>query len=297
MNSFTGAGVALVTPFNSDLSIDYPTLEKLIEYQIKEGIDYLVSLGTTGETATLNEDEKMEIWKFTAKVVANRIPLIAGIGGNNTLAVIETIKKVESLGGYSAILSVSPYYNKPSQEGLYLHYKEIAQQSTLPVLLYNVPGRTTTNLDVDTILRLANDFTNIIGIKEASANFDQFNRLLRDKPTDFLLISGDDAVTLPMMALGAVGIISVVGNAFPKAVGDLTKLCANMKFKEARAIHNYLLRMIKLCFEEGNPAGVKAILNELGFGKDVLRLPLTPISHSTRDAIKKELNYLNGLQK
>lgn len=297
MNSFQGAGVALITPFNSDLSIDYPTLERLIDYQIKEGVDYLVSLGTTGETATLNEDEKMEVWSFTAKIVANRIPLIAGIGGNNTLAVIDAIKKIESLGGYSAILSVSPYYNKPSQEGLYLHYKEIAKQSTLPVLLYNVPGRTTTNLDVDTILRLANECKNIIGIKEASANFDQFNRLLRDKPTDFLLISGDDAVTLPMMALGAVGIISVVGNAFPKAVSDLTKLCAEMKFNEARATHNSLVKMIKLCFEEGNPAGVKAILNEIGFGKDVLRLPLTPVGQSTRDAIKEELKQIDFLPK
>lgn len=290
MNSFKGAGVALITPFNSDLSVDYSTLEKLIEYQIKEGIDYLVSLGTTGETATLNDDEKKEIWSFTARIVASRIPLMAGIGGNSTLAVIEDIKALESIDGYSAILSVSPYYNKPSQEGLYLHYKELAKHSHLPLLLYNVPGRTAGNIDVATILRLANECKNIFGIKEASANFDQFNRLVRDKPKDFLLISGDDAVTLPMMSLGAVGIISVVGNAFPKAVSTLTSLCAAMKFNEARDIHNSLLKMIALCFKEGNPAGVKAILKEMELvGNDLLRLPLTSVGESTREEIKKEL--------
>jgi 4-hydroxy-tetrahydrodipicolinate synthase len=295
MNSFYGAGVALITPFNDDLSIDYTSLGKLIDYQLAGGMDYLVSLGTTGETATLSLDEKKKVWKFTAEKVAGRVPLIAGIGGNNTKEIIHEMNNLNT-EGYSAILSVSPYYNKPTQEGLYQHYKAIAENAPLPIILYNVPGRTGSNLSVDTVVRLANDFKNIIGVKEASGSFDQFNKIMRDKPDNFLLISGDDPVTLPMMALGAVGIISVVGNAFPKEVSHLAQLCFDQNFKEAQKYHNLLLKITELCFRDGNPAGVKAILSELGIGKDRLRLPLTPVSEDTRESIKEELKSVLALK-
>lgn len=288
MNSFNGAGVALITPFNDDLSIDFASLGQLIEHQIAGGMDYLVSLGTTGETATLSLDEKKQVWKFTAEKVAGRVPLVAGIGGNNTQEVIHEMKATD-LTGYSAILSVSPYYNKPTQEGIYQHYKAISEHAPLPIILYNVPGRTGSLISVETIVRLAQDFKNIIAIKEASGSFDQFNKIMRDKPVDFCLISGDDPITLPMMAVGAVGIISVVGNAFPKEVSQLARLCSHQKYKEARALHNTLLRITELCFVDGNPAGVKAILSEMGIGKEVVRLPLTPVNESTREAIKNEL--------
>ena len=292
MNSFNGAGVALITPFNDDLTIDYTSLERLIEHQLAGGIDYLVSLGTTGETATLSLDEKKEVWKFTAEKVAGRVPLIAGIGGNNTQEVIHEIATAPLLG-YSAILSVGPYYNKPTQEGIYQHYREIANKSLLPIILYNVPGRTGSHISADTIIRLANEFKGkIIAVKEASGSFDQFNKIMRDKPDDFFLISGDDPVTLPMMALGAVGIISVVGNAFPKEVSELTNLCSDHKFIDARKIHNSLLKITELCFQEGNPAGVKAVLNDLGISKEFLRLPLTPVSEKTRDSLKLELKRM-----
>lgn len=291
MNSFNGAGVALITPFNDDLSIDYVSLERLIEYQLEGGMDYLVSLGTTGETATMSLDEKKKVWEFTSKTVAGRVPLVAGIGGNNTQEVIREMNSL-NIEGYSAILSVSPYYNKPTPEGLYQHYKAIAEHAPLPIILYNVPGRTACNQSAETTIRLANAFKNIIGIKEASANFNQFSKIMRDKPAEFLLISGDDPATLPMMALGAVGIISVVGNAFPKEVSRLVQLCFDQNFKEAQKIHSRLLRITELCFLEGNPAGIKAILSEMGIGKDNLRLPLTPVSENTRVLIKEELEKI-----
>ncbi|MGE8243368.1 MAG: 4-hydroxy-tetrahydrodipicolinate synthase, partial [Sphingobacterium sp.] len=231
MNELHGAGVALVTPFNSDESVDFEALGQLIDLQINEGMDYLVSLGTTGEVATLTKEERKRIWDFTVKRVNGRLPLVAGIGGNNTAEIVEQIKAFDPTG-FCAILSVSPYYNKPTQEGIYQHYKAIAQVSPLPIILYNVPGRTGSNMTAQTTLRLANDFSNIVAIKEASGNFAQFSEILRDKPADFLLISGDDPVTLPMMALGAAGIISVVGNAFPKRVAKLAKLCAEGNYHE-----------------------------------------------------------------
>ncbi len=292
MNELHGAGVALVTPFNSDESVDFEALGQLIDLQINEGMDYLVSLGTTGEVATLTKEERKRIWDFTVKRVDGRIPLVAGIGGNNTAEIVEQIKNFDP-AGFCAILSVSPYYNKPTQEGIYQHYKAIAQVSPLPIILYNVPGRTGSNMTAQTTLRLANEFTNIVAIKEASGNFAQFSEILRDKPADFMLISGDDPVTLPMMALGAVGIISVVGNAFPKKVATLAKLCAQGKYQEARKIHSDLLEITDLCFIEGNPAGVKFILKELGIGTDSLRLPLVPVSEKTRAAIKEELKKLS----
>ncbi len=291
MNELHGAGVALVTPFNSDESVDFEALGQLIDLQINEGMDYLVSLGTTGEVATLTNDERKRIWDFTVKRVNGRLPLVAGIGGNNTAEIVEQIKNFDPTG-FCSILSVSPYYNKPTQEGIYQHYKAIATASPLPIILYNVPGRTGSNITAQTTLRLANDFSNIVAIKEASGNFAQFSEILRDKPKDFLLISGDDPVTLPMMALGAAGIISVIGNALPKRVATLAKLCAAGNYIEARSIHNDLLNITDLCFIEGNPAGVKYILREMGIGKDTLRLPLVPISAKTQAAIKEELKKL-----
>lgn len=292
MNELHGAGVALVTPFNSDESVDFEALGQLIDLQINEGMDYLVSLGTTGEVATLTNDERKRIWDFTVKRVNGRLPLVAGIGGNNTAKIVEQIKNFDPTG-FCAILSVSPYYNKPTQEGIYQHYKAVANAAPLPVILYNVPGRTGSNITAHTTLRLANDFSNIVAIKEASGNFAQFSEILRDKPAEFLLISGDDPVTLPMMSLGAAGIISVIGNALPKKVATLAKLCAEGNYAEARSIHNELLDITELCFIEGNPAGVKYILQELGIGKDQLRLPLVPVSEKIQAAIKEELKKLN----
>lgn len=292
MNEIHGAGVALVTPFNVDGTIDFEALGQLIELQINEGMNYLVSLGTTGETATLTAEERKQIWKFTAEKANGRIPLVAGIGGNNTLEVVRHIEEFDTTG-YCAILSVSPYYNKPTQEGIYQHYKAIAAVSKLPIILYNVPGRTGSNMTAATTLRLANDFSNIIAIKEASGNFNQFSEILRDKPTGFELISGDDPVTLPMMAMGTIGVISVVGNAYPRLVSTLTKLCAEGKYPEARAIHSQLLRITDLCFVEGNPGGIKYILNRKNIGVDTVRLPLVSISDATKIAIDKEMEILN----
>ncbi|RZK53639.1 MAG: 4-hydroxy-tetrahydrodipicolinate synthase, partial [Pedobacter sp.] len=215
MNKFHGTGVALVTPFNTDGTVDYQGLKKLINHLVDGGIDYLVSLGTTGETATLSKDEKKKVWDFTAEINDGRLPLIAGIGGNDTSVIGETIKSFEN-NNYSAILSVSPYYSKPTQEGIYQHYKYLSELSDLPIMLYNVPGRTGSNMSPETTCRLAHDFKNIIATKEASGSFEQFNQIMRDKPEDFLLISGDDPIALPMISIGAVGVISVLGNALPK---------------------------------------------------------------------------------
>lgn len=291
MNELHGAGVALVTPFNADGTVDFDSLAQLIDYQIDSGMNYLVSLGTTGEVATLTKDERKRIWDFTVKQVNARVPLVAGIGGNNTAEIVEQIKNFDPTG-FCAILSVSPYYNKPVQEGIYQHYKAIAEASPLPIILYNVPGRTGSNMTPATTIRLAKDFKNIVATKEASGNFAQFNEILRDKPADFLLISGDDPATLPMMALGAVGIISVVGNAYPAQVSKLAALCTAGSFTEARTIHNALLEITDLCFVEGNPCGVKYILQEKGIGQDYVRLPLIPVSANIQTAIKAEMHKL-----
>lgn len=291
MNKLYGAGVALVTPFHSDGTIDFEGLERLINHQLKGGIDYLVSLGTTGETATLTDSERKTVWQFTTEKVGGKVPLVAGIGGNNTAEIVKQIQGFQ-VAGYDAILSVSPYYNKPNQEGIYQHYKAIAQASALPIILYNVPGRTGSNLLPETAVRLATDFDNIIATKEASGNFDQFSKIMRDKPEGFLLISGDDPATLPMMALGAAGAISVVGNAFPSEVAKLAKYCSENNFKAAREIHSKLIRITELCFVEGNPAGVKAILEQLGICGKTVRLPLTAVSDAVWKMIKAELNKL-----
>ena len=295
MTEFYGTGVAMVTPFNTDGSVDYNGLKNLINHLIEGGVEYLVSLGTTGETAVLNHTEKKDIWKFTADTVAGRLPLIAGIGGNNTSEVVDQIKNFDSKG-YSAILSVSPAYNKPIQEGIYQHYKALATASELPVILYNVPGRTGSNISAETTLRLAKDFKNIIGIKEASANFDQINAIIRDKPEEFLVISGDDMLALPLIASGAVGVISVVSNALPRIFSDMVRLCLQEDFKGALPLHSSLLEFTSLCFTEGNPGGVKAALKQLGVCRDNMRLPLVNVSENTFGKINNELLKLNLVQ-
>ncbi|MEJ5992794.1 4-hydroxy-tetrahydrodipicolinate synthase [Pedobacter sp. Du54] len=291
MNKFHGTGVALVTPFNTDGTVDYPGLKNLINHLVDGGIDYLVSLGTTGETATLSKDEKKKVWEFTAEINNGRLPLVAGIGGNDTRVIGEQIKNFNS-NQYSAILSVSPYYSKPTQEGIYQHYKYLSELSELPLLLYNVPGRTGSNMSAETTCRLANDFKNIIGTKEASGSFDQFNQIMRDKPEDFLLISGDDPIALPMISIGAVGVISVIGNALPKQLSTMINLCLKGDYAAALPAHLSLLEITKLMFAEGNPAGVKAALKQLGICNDVVRLPLVKASEALNTALSEQLAML-----
>lgn len=291
MNKFLGTGVAMVTPFDQNGSIDYQGLSKLINYQIDGGVEYLVSLGTTGESATLSKSEKEAIWKFTAEVVDKRVPLMAGIGGYNTAEVLEGLKKF-NIEGYDAILSVSPFYNKPTQEGIYQHYKIIAEQSPLPVLIYNVPGRTASNISAETTLRLAENCSNIFGTKEASGNFDQFNAILRDKPKDFLFISGDDGITLPLIAMGGSGIISVAGNAIPKQLSDMVRLCLSGDFSAAAPKHLKLTSFFTKLFAENNPGGIKSALKHLGICDDYLRLPLCPVSEQNSEAIRLELDKI-----
>jgi 4-hydroxy-tetrahydrodipicolinate synthase len=288
MNKFYGTGVAIITPFQQNGAIDFNALESLINYLIEGGVEYIVSLGTTGENVVLSAEEKKKVWAFTAEVVKGRIGLVAGIGGNNTAEVVEQIKAFDT-NGYDAILSASPSYNKPTQEGIYQHYKAIAEASPLPVILYNVPGRTGSNVSADTTVRLARDFKNIIGTKEASGNFDQFNQIMRDKPEGFLLISGDDPVTLPMMALGAVGVISVIGNALPRQTSDMVRAALNNDYAVAQKAHFSLIEFTRLCFVEGNPAGVKAALKLLGVCGDTVRLPLVQVSSNSVDLFKKEI--------
>jgi len=277
----------MVTPFHANGQIDYDALGKLINYLIDGGLEYLVSLGTTGESATLTSEERKKVWDFTAKTVNGRVGLVAGIGGNNTLEVVEQIKQFDTIG-YDAILSASPHYNKPTQEGIYQHYQAISQNSSLPVILYNVPSRTGSNVSAETVVRLAHDFKNIIGLKEAAGNFDQINQIMRDKPENFLMISGDDPITLPMIALGAVGVISVVGNALPNQISDMVRLCLADDFTAARKIHSRLIQFTRLMFVDGSPAGVKTALKCLGICGSSLRLPLVQVSETTAAKIIHE---------
>lgn len=293
MNKFYGTGVALVTPFNADGTVDYEGLKKLINYQIDGKTDYLVSLGTTGESATLNKEEKKKIWAFTAEINNGRVPLIAGIGGNDTAEVIHTIQNFDSTG-YDAILSASPYYNKPTQEGIYQHYKAISESTDLDLLLYNVPGRTASNVSPETTCRLATDCKNVIGTKEASGSFDQFNQIMRDKPEEFLLISGDDPVALPMIALGAAGVISVVGNALPFQLSEMIRLCLKGDYKTAQPLHLALIEFTRLIFVEGNPAGVKAALKYFDVCGDFVRLPLVPASAALNEQIAAQLKVITA---
>ena len=277
---FRGLGVALVTPFRSNGQIDYAGLEKLIDHQIAGGVDYVVSMGTTGESVTLTKAEKKELLAQTIGFVRNRVPVVLGVGGNNTAEVVESLNSFD-MDGVDAILSVSPYYNKPTQEGIYQHYKAIAQVALRPIILYNVPGRTGSNMTAETTLRLAKDFKNIIAIKEASANLDQMGRILKHKPKDFMLISGDDALTLPIIALGGEGVISVVGNALPYEFSLLVHAALKGDLATARREHLRLIEVIDLLFVEGNPGGIKETLKILGICGSTMRLPLVNISEGT----------------
>jgi 4-hydroxy-tetrahydrodipicolinate synthase len=278
--SFRGLGVALVTPFRANGQIDYAGLEKLIDHQIAGGVDYVVSMGTTGESVTLTKAEKKELLAQTIGFVRNRVPVVLGVGGNNTAEVSEAMGEFD-MDGVDAILSVSPYYNKPTQEGIYQHYKAIAQVALRPIILYNVPGRTGSNMTADTTLRLARDFNNIIAIKEASANLDQMGRILKYKPKDFMLISGDDALTLPIIAMGGAGVISVVGNALPQEFSSLVHAALKGDLDTARREHLRLIEVIDLLFVEGNPAGIKEALKILGICGNTLRLPLVNVGEGT----------------
>lgn len=287
MNRFYGTGVAIVTPFQADGQVDYAGLEALVNNLIENGVEYLVSLGTTGENATLSAEEKQKVWEKTAAFNAGRVGLVAGIAGNNTAEVADQIKNF-NIKGYDAILSASPAYNKPSQEGIYQHYKAIAEVSPLPILLYNVPSRTGSNISAETTVRLAKDFKNIIGTKEASGNFDQLNQIFRDKPENFLVISGDDPITLPMIALGGVGVISVVANAIPKQFADMVRLCLKGDFAAAQKEHSKFIDFTRLMFVEGSPAGIKTALKTAGICGDTLRLPLVQVSEATAAKIAAE---------
>ena len=259
-----GMGVALITPFKDDESIDFDALSKLIEYQIQNGIDYLVELGTTAETPTLTEQEKNEVLSFVIERVKERVPIVLGLGGNNTRGIVERLK-TESFQGVDAILSVVPYYNKPSQEGIYQHYKAIASATKLPVILYNVPGRTGVNMTAETTLRLAREFDNIVAIKEASGNITQMDDIIKNKPKDFMVISGDDGITFPLITLGAVGVISVIGNAFPREFSRMVRLALEGDYANALLIHHKFTELFELLFVDGNPAGVKSILSSMGY--------------------------------
>ena len=279
-----GLGVALVTPFKSDKSIDFEALGRLVDFQIESGVDSLVVLGTTGETPTLSPDEQQEIRSFIRRRVAGKIPLVLGLGGNDTAGVVRALRNTD-VEGYEAILSVVPQYNKPSQEGIYRHFAAIAEASPLPVILYNVPGRTGVNMTADTCLRLANDFPGIIGVKEASGNFVQIEEIIKNKPDRFNVISGDDGITYPLMTLGAKGVISVIGNAFPKEFGKMVRKCLAGDFKGALPLHFQFTELFNLLFVDGNPAGVKCTLNALGMIENELRLPLVPTRLSTNEKI------------
>jgi 4-hydroxy-tetrahydrodipicolinate synthase len=286
MNKFKGTGVAIVTPFNTDKSVDYKGLERLVEHLITNGINYLVVQGTTGESVTLTPQEKQQTLAFIIKVNNGRLPIVLGLGGNCTATVVEAFQTTD-FSGVDAILSVSPYYNKPTQEGIYQHYKAISEVSKLPIILYNVPGRTSSNVLPTTIVRLANDFENIIGVKEASGSLEQSMEIINTKPTDFLVISGDDALTLPMIASGGDGVISVIANAFPKGFSGMVQAALKNEMDAARKLHYQYFAMIAYLFLEGNPAGVKAALKELQLIGDTVRLPLVNVSEKTNNAIKE----------
>ncbi len=292
--NLSGMGVALITPFKEDESIDFDALARLLEYQIQNGTDYLVVLGTTGETPSLTEEEKRQIQRFVVERTRGRIPLVLGIGSNNTRNVVEHLYS-DDLSGYDAILSVVPYYNKPSQEGIYQHYATIAQASPLPIILYNVPGRTGVNMTAETTLRLARDFNNIIAIKEASGNISQMDDIIKNKPHDFMVISGDDGVTFPLITLGAVGVISVIGNAFPKEFSRMVRLALNGNYNQALTIHHRFTELFSLLFVDGNPAGVKCLLNLMGMIENKLRLPLVPTRITTYEKIQDVLEKLRNI--
>ena len=289
MDKIIGTGVALVTPFNSDHSIDFDALKKLINYVIDGGVEYLVLLGTTAESATLSSSEKIQIVNYCKEINKNRIPIVLGIGGNNTSNVIKQIKMFD-LDGIEAILSVCPYYNKPSQMGIYNHYAELAKSSPLPIILYNVPSRTSVNISSDTVLKLANDFKNIVAIKEASGDLEQIMSIIKDKPKDFLVISGDDPLTIPMIYMGGKGVISVLAQSHPKEFSKMVSNGLLGKIDLANKLHYKLFQLYNPLFIEGNPVGIKACLETLGIIKSFVRLPLSEASKELKDIFISILN-------
>jgi 4-hydroxy-tetrahydrodipicolinate synthase len=291
MQSLIGTGVALVTPFKKDFSVDTEALTRIVNFQIDNGIDYLVVLGTTAENATLSQDEKELVIKIVIEANKGRLPLVLGVGGNNTYEVVKELKE-RDLSNFVAILSVSPYYNKPTQEGIYQHFKAIAEASSIPVILYNVPGRTASNMLPSTVLRLANDFKNIVAIKEAAGDIVQAMKLIQGKPEGFHVISGDDMVTLPMVLAGGSGVISVIGEGFPKQFSDMVRLGLNRKVDEAYKLHYLLAEAIDMIFEQGNPAGIKEIHKTLGLSENTVRLPLVNVNQDLADRLSKFVQKL-----
>ena len=284
MKKLHGVGVALVTPFNSDNQVDYAALEQLVNFQIENGIDYLVVLGTTAETPTLSADEQRKVIDKIVEVNNKRLPIVLGIGNNNTAEIVQIIQKINTTD-IDAILSVSPYYNKPSQEGIYQHFKAISEASPLPIILYNVPSRTGSNMTPETVVRLANDFENIIGIKEAAGDFEQVMELIRLKPKDFLIISGEDKLALPLVLAGGVGVISVLGQGFPKQFGKMIHLGLQSKVHEAYDLFYKMSPAIDLIFEEGNPVGIKSLLNYFQICSKNVRLPLVQASNDLQQKL------------
>jgi len=291
MKKFRGTGVAVVTPFKNDTSIDFAAMGRIINYLVEGGVDYIVAMGTTGEAPTLTKDEKQAILTYVTESVNNRIPVVAGIGGNNTQEIINCIRELD-LTGIDGILSVAPYYNKPGQRGLFQHFKAIATCSPLPVIIYNVPGRTCSNISSETTLELAHECENIIGIKEASGDMAQIMRIIKGKPENFLVISGDDMLTIPVIASGGSGVISVLANAWPAECSEMVNNALKNNFKQAREIHFKFLEVIELLFAEGNPSGIKAFMSIRNLCKNNLRLPLVPVSKNLMARIQKAADDL-----
>ena len=291
MQAFIGTGVALVTPFKKDFSVDTEALQHIVNYVIDAGVEYIVVLGTTAETATLSKDEKELVIDTIVKANQNRVPLVLGVGGNNTSEVVNELK-TRDFSNFSAILSVSPYYNKPTQKGIYEHFKAIAQASPIPIILYNVPGRTASNMLPATVIQLAKDFSNIIGIKEAAGDMVQAMKLIQHKPKDFLVISGDDMVTLPMVLAGGAGVISVIGEGFPKQFSEMVRLGLQRKVDEAYELHYQLADAIDMIFEQGNPAGIKEVFYHLGLSTNTLRLPLVSVDENLSNRLKTFIQQL-----
>jgi len=294
MQSLIGTGVALVTPFKKDFSVDIDALKAIVNFQIDNGIDYLVVLGTTAENATLSKAEKELVIKTIVDANKGRLPLVLGVGSNNTAEVVEELKSGD-FSDFVAILSVSPYYNKPTQEGIYQHFKAIAEASPIPVILYNVPGRTSSNMLPETIIRLAKDFKNIIAVKEASGDIVQAMKLIQDKPKDFLVISGDDMITLPMILAGGAGVISVIAEGFPKQFTEMVHLGLNKKVDEAYKIHYLLADSIDMIFEQGNPAGIKQVFKSLGLSENTVRLPLVNVNEDLANRLHHFTNKISKM--
>ena len=294
MQSLIGTGVALVTPFKKDFSVDVDALKAIVNFQIDNGIDYMVVLGTTAESATLSKTEKELVIKTIVETNKVRLPLVLGVGSNNTHEVIEELKS-RDFSDFVAILSVSPYYNKPTQEGIYQHFKAIAEASPIPVILYNVPGRTSSNMLPSTILRLANDFKNIVAIKEAAGDIVQAMKLIQDKPKDFLVISGDDMITLPMVLAGGAGVISVIAEGFPKQFSEMVHLGLNKRVEDAYKLHYLLADAIDMIFEQGNPAGIKEVFKSLGLSENTVRLPLVNVNENLANRLHDFTNKISKM--